>query len=675
MLKLAMFVKMCSYLSIFVFVTSNVDYSCLHQENWILNSDNHHNKKFNSATDVITASLNDYQFAVTSYGVPNYDRVFSQEDVDALDSRPLASIEFAGGKTSAVAGQFYAFGDDLGFVKYSGPSAKSPTNVPTNGPSLKPTSGARYFPTNIPVLEKPHLPLYTDPTSTPTRQPSSQPSDQPTGHPTRQPTSSPTGTPTATPSDESGSKYIQSYFSCEGYWPPNENPSCPSLRVADITDHFNLFPAKEIGMSSPIGMLPADHRIGRAVNGIEFRTWNISFMQIEGTDWRPLSPEVESLNMDICRGLVDSKVYYHNAYPSCLADKLQDYGFSHSPLYGFAFDGFPIYGPYQAKGQLARSCWQKRDYQSKETGCGTGKRSCRLIDEFDYSKGIREETHAYPHFDIQLKTSSGKHMTDARNGIFYEDYFFNSTCASLDGPHLNEYNGHDHDGLGFHYHMTLNEEQQPAFPYIIGPRYYGCVLSRQNSRCDKSHSVKPWESRCLMTDDQVSSGITTDPKLQPTKALSFPSLSAIIIAGSLAAAFILVGFSCGLFMKHMLPASSKMIAVPTEEEDSVDHMPGSDCDRLPMNVEVELVPMELHVFADASRVYDQAASELDSESCSNTSMKSSAKEFMAAASMETARLLDEKAGIVEEEIDLESLVVAIEINDLPTATSRRQVIS
>ncbi len=29
-------------------------------------------------------------------------------------------------------------------------------------------------------------------------------------------------------------------------------------------------------------------------------------------------------------------------------------GSDHSPLIGFAFDGFPVYGPYEAKGVLAR---------------------------------------------------------------------------------------------------------------------------------------------------------------------------------------------------------------------------------------------------------------------------------------------------------------------------------
>jgi hypothetical protein len=51
-------------------------------------------------------------------------------------------------------------------------------------------------------------------------------------------------------------------------------------------------------------------------------------------------------------------------------------------------DSYPIYGPYQASGQLAVSCWQKRDYSATSaTGCSDGKRSCQLNDQWDYTQG------------------------------------------------------------------------------------------------------------------------------------------------------------------------------------------------------------------------------------------------------------------------------------------------
>ncbi|MBV1883592.1 MAG: hypothetical protein KUG82_18265 [Pseudomonadales bacterium] len=41
--------------------------------------------------------------------------------------------------------------------------------------------------------------------------------------------------------------------------------------------------------------------------------------------------------------------------------------------------------------------------------------------------------------------------------------------------YLDEHNGHDHDDLGYHYHITVEstDGSTPKFPYIIGPTFYG----------------------------------------------------------------------------------------------------------------------------------------------------------------------------------------------------------
>jgi hypothetical protein len=46
--------------------------------------------------------------------------------------------------------------------------------------------------------------------------------------------------------------------------------------------------------------------------------------------------------------------YHYHKYPVCLSTPWADDGQGHSPLIGFAFDGFPVYGPYEAKGELAK---------------------------------------------------------------------------------------------------------------------------------------------------------------------------------------------------------------------------------------------------------------------------------------------------------------------------------
>ena len=59
--------------------------------------------------------------------------------------------------------------------------------------------------------------------------------------------------------------------------------------------------------------------------------------------------------MDRCCGHPnqDSQYHYHK-YPICLNSPWADDGKEHSPLLGWAFDGFPIYGPYESRDLMAK---------------------------------------------------------------------------------------------------------------------------------------------------------------------------------------------------------------------------------------------------------------------------------------------------------------------------------
>ena len=51
--------------------------------------------------------------------------------------------------------------------------------------------------------------------------------------------------------------------------------------------------------------------------------------------------------------------YHYHKYPVCVKSPWTDDGTAHSPLIGFAFDGFPIYGPYESAGELAKDSHQE----------------------------------------------------------------------------------------------------------------------------------------------------------------------------------------------------------------------------------------------------------------------------------------------------------------------------
>ncbi len=83
--------------------------------------------------------------------------------------------------------------------------------------------------------------------------------------------------------------------------------------------------------------------IGFAVNGVVF--------------FNPFDANMQDASsiMDRCCGhpAPDYSYHYHK-YPICVNTPFVDKGEDHSPLIGFAFDGFPVYGPYESSGVLAR---------------------------------------------------------------------------------------------------------------------------------------------------------------------------------------------------------------------------------------------------------------------------------------------------------------------------------
>lgn len=83
--------------------------------------------------------------------------------------------------------------------------------------------------------------------------------------------------------------------------------------------------------------------IGVAVNGVVF---------FDPYD----ADEIPALwRLDRCCGHPSPRSQYHyHKYPVCVKSPWDDNGAGHSPLIGFAFDGFPVFGPYEAEGVMAK---------------------------------------------------------------------------------------------------------------------------------------------------------------------------------------------------------------------------------------------------------------------------------------------------------------------------------
>ena len=170
----------------------------------------------------------------------------------------------------------------------------------------------------------------------------------------------------------------------------------------------------------------------------------------------------------------------------CFAGMVGDEGDGHSPIYGYAADGYLIYGPREAEGVLAVSSWTTRDYSSpdSQTGCADGARSCVLLDQYDISLGT-ESVSAGPGFDEVVSTLSGNQLV-ASNGYYHEDHHWEPELTALGGAYLDQYNAHYDEERGYHYHVTVKEvdgKLTPAFPYIVGDRFAGELQDNPIATC------------------------------------------------------------------------------------------------------------------------------------------------------------------------------------------------
>lgn len=188
-------------------------------------------------------------------------------------------------------------------------------------------------------------------------------------------------------------------------------------------------------------------------------------------DWNRDAIPAEKDGFDCSKGHPANGNYHHHQNPSAfnldlsvisnicdlyLADGLYVIDSTvHSPLIGFAYDGFPIYGAY--------------GYANTD---GTG--------------GITRIKSGYSLRNITVRNTSptGTSVSSGPGvdatyflGYFREDYEF---VANTNSDYLDEHNGRYcetpeyPDGI-YCYFATVDENWNSAYPYVVGPTFYGEV--------------------------------------------------------------------------------------------------------------------------------------------------------------------------------------------------------
>lgn len=180
--------------------------------------------------------------------------------------------------------------------------------------------------------------------------------------------------------------------------------------------------------------------------------------------WNRDAVPAEKLGFDCAKGHPAGTNYHHHQNPSAFkydgttsntysaictlynSEGLYTINTSqHSPLIGFAYDGFPIYGAYA--------------YTNVD---GTG--------------GISRMKSGY-----QLSTNTTRSGGPAVNSTFFNGYFkedYVYVANASDPTTLDIHNGRfcvtpEYPAGIYCYFATVNADQSSAFPYMVGPTYYG----------------------------------------------------------------------------------------------------------------------------------------------------------------------------------------------------------
>ena len=260
--------------------------------------------------------------------------------------------------------------------------------------------------------------------------------------------------------------------------PPDADaePAGPAPGPADPADTkpdriAGLFPLEPVPATAPAatGFGP----IGLWVTGAPFRNWSDGGSYRGEGVWRQVKPGAVGDDGVSCAGPTADEMTPH-VYPECLGLHLVDDSARHSPVYGFAADGYPVHGPWADLELPARSSWRLRDYSTagSATGCAeAGRRTCLLADPLDPAAG----TVPAP--------APGPDTADVPAGAFFEDYWFDVGLDDGSPQALDAFNGHTHDDaghhddLGYHYHITRIQNPDgtftDVFPYIVGPWFRG----------------------------------------------------------------------------------------------------------------------------------------------------------------------------------------------------------
>lgn len=163
----------------------------------------------------------------------------------------------------------------------------------------------------------------------------------------------------------------------------------------------------------------------------------------------------------------------------------------HSPLIGFAYDGFPVYGAY--------------GYKNTD---GTGG-IVRMKSSFSL-RNITVRTHYYDGTDV---TDGPPVNSTYPLGLFKEDYQYTAPTAS---DYLDYHNGRfcktpEYPNGTYCYFATVDANWNSAYPYLVGPTYYGTKVAAKVTSITETVTTYTASSTGLSKSEFENSNVVVFP--------------------------------------------------------------------------------------------------------------------------------------------------------------------
>lgn len=232
-----------------------------------------------------------------------------------------------------------------------------------------------------------------------------------------------------------------------GPWPGNPNVASNQNWVFKIAKWPTVAATQT---ATPLGV------VGVLINGVPFFNPLDAMSYNNLNVWHRNAMYWEESSFDACKGHpAPGGVYHPHQFPTCVAPTSPT---QHSAIIGFAFDGFPVYGPYgyanpDGSGGIAR---MRTSYRKRAITQRTTLPDGTQLQPSQYGPAV---SASYP------------------LGCFVEDYEYVRGLGTLDANNARFCVTPEHPDGTWCYFTTISAVGTTEYPYLVGPKYKGVLVA------------------------------------------------------------------------------------------------------------------------------------------------------------------------------------------------------